>query len=283
MKRVVLAVLGGLLMLPGTMGAQNAGTTMAFDVVSIRQNTSDVPPDKREVGAGPTADGFHIKNLPAGVLLLSAYAPSVGGAAFFNPQQITGMPDWMMRDRYDVDARVGAADMAAWQDPAKQPEMLHAMLQQMLEQRMKLKVHREMKDVPVYELTVAKGGLKGAAQPSKAAPGADTLKGARVQTLPGGAVVMPGSKPGEYKVYNATMASLGVMLQNLAGRPIQNHTGLDGGYDLTFQLDEEPGMSRQDMGAMLVDALGELGLKLQPAKGQVETLVVDHAETPTEN
>ena len=129
-----------------------------FDVVSIRRDEAGGP---QHIGVA-TADGYQMKNLFLGYLIMTGYVPQTGGAAFYAEDQVTGMPAWLMGDddHYDVDAKVNPADLSDWQNPAKQPIMLQSMLQAMLEDRLKLVVHRSTKETSVYLLAVGKNGPK---------------------------------------------------------------------------------------------------------------------------
>ena len=110
-----------------------------FAVVSIRRDNSGGP---QHIGV-TTADGYQMKNLFLGYLLLTAYVPQTG-AAFYSANQFIGMPAWLTGDddHYDVDAKIDEADLADWQNPATQPAMLRSMLQALLEDRLKLVVYR---------------------------------------------------------------------------------------------------------------------------------------------
>jgi uncharacterized protein (TIGR03435 family) len=129
-----------------------------FAVVSIRENNSGGP---RHIGVA-TADGYQMKNLFLGYLIRMAYVPQTGGAAFYFVDQLIGMPAWLTGDDdcYDVDAKVDEVDLTDWQNPAKQPAMLRSMLQAMLEDRLKLVVHRSTREAPVDLLVVGKNGPK---------------------------------------------------------------------------------------------------------------------------
>jgi uncharacterized protein (TIGR03435 family) len=147
-----------------------------FAVVSIRQNNSGGPV---HIGVA-TADGYQMKNLFLGYLFLSAYAPQTGGAAFYSVGQIVGMPAWLEGndDRYDVDAKVDEADLADWQNPAKQPAMLRSTLQAMLEDCLTLVVHRSTREAPVDLLVVGKNGPKfKETNPGKLHPGSSPMPG----------------------------------------------------------------------------------------------------------
>jgi uncharacterized protein (TIGR03435 family) len=231
---------------------------------------------------GPTADGYR-SHQPLALLLLTAYVPQVGGAAFYTIDQIKGLPDWMMSDGYDIDARIADEDRTEWQKPEMQKVMLRAMLQAMLAERCKLAVHRELKETRVTSLVVAKGGPKfKETDPTVEHPGG--------QKMPFGGVLVGHGEDG-MSFYDTSMASFASLLSSWAngGRPVQDKTGLTGRYDFTLKSgtqgwpadDAEPGVS--PLAEMFLSGLNNLGLKLDSEKGQVETLVIDHIERPTEN
>ena len=269
-----------LAVLPGVAWTQPSATpakTPVFDVVSIHENKSDNV--IREYG--PTASGYHGRGEAPFVLLITAYVPSDGNAGLYNPNQIEGMPDWMVHGQYDIEAKVAEEDLTAW----KRPEVQRAMLEQMLADRFKLAVHREYIEKPVYDLEVAKGGPKF--KPSETTDLATIrLKYPAAAALPGGIAVVLGPKPQERTLIGVTMADLGILLDKGMGRPIVDKTGLTGRYDISLELDMSPGVdgTRPDPVAVVIDALREqLGLKLEPAKEKVEELVIDHVERPSDN
>ena len=266
---------------------------MSFDVVSVRENKN--PPGAMPV-FGPTPDGYHATGMPLILPLLTAYVPQTGGATFYTEGQISGLPDWVTRDRFDIDAKVSEADQAEWQKPASQPAMLRAMLQTALAERCKLAVHRNTKEVSVMFLEVGKNGPKfKETNPAEEHPGGITL--------PFGGILVP-NRDG-MNLYGASMASLATLLSGMGNRgaPIVDKTGLTGKYDLVLKRPEgmgggpgsgpgagpgggpgsQPGaMSASDPGAPMF-SVEALGLKLQSGKSIVETLVIDHMERPSAN
>jgi len=254
---------------------------MAFDVVSVRENKN--PPNGMPA-FGPTPDGYHATGMPMILPLLTAYVPQTGGATFYTESQISGLPDWATRDRYDMDAKVSEADQAEWQKPASQPAMLRAMLQSALADRCKLAVHRNTKEVSVLFLEVGKNGPKfKETDPAEEHPGGITL--------PFGGIIVP-NKDGA-NLYGASMASLATLLSGMGNRgsPIVDKTGLTGKYDLFLKRPESmgPGPGAQPGGVSAPDpgspmlSVEDLGLKLQAGKSIVETLVIDHMERPSAN
>jgi uncharacterized protein (TIGR03435 family) len=259
---------------------------LAFDVVSIRPNTSA----QNQMGPpvfGPTPDGYRMVNMPLAFAIMTAYVPQAGGGALFTPDSFKGLPPWAMQDRFDVVAKVSEEDLPEWQKPAAQTLMLQAMLQAMLAERCKLAVHREMKDTSVYFLTVGKGGPKfKEVNPADAAPAG--------VTLPGGAVLAQ-SNDG-MRMYDTTIGLVTTMLSEMGGmgglgRPVLDKTGLTGRYDIVIKRQDMmppppasgDASSPPDPASMVMSMADALGLKLEPGKGQMETLVIDHMEKPSEN
>jgi uncharacterized protein (TIGR03435 family) len=218
--------------------------------------------------------------------------------------QISGGPDWINTDGYDIEARVEG-------NPSKRQLLL--MLQSLLEDRFKLKVHRETRELPVYALTVAKSGLKlqppkeescitedpNAPEPSEPpkpiAPG-------QPPKFPCGLAVVMLNRPGPRMLGGkVSITDLAQSLTNLLGRTVIDNTRLTGRFDihLEFALDEalagllgpnappfrrqEPGPGDLDSPSIFAAMQEQLGLKLEATKGPVEVLVIDHVERPTEN
>ena len=253
-----------------------------FAVVSIRKNNSGGP---KHIGVA-TADGYQMKNLFLGYLLLTAYVPQTGGAVLYSVDQFLGMPAWLISDddHYDVDAKVDEADLADWKNPAKQPAMQRSMLQALLEDRLKLAVHRSTREAPVYLLTVGKNGPKfKETNPGELHPGA--------RPMPGGGTLSSEVKEDQMTVhyFGISIAQLARWVLGDAGRPVEDKTGLAGRYDVTIQRPalqtgtQQGGISAPDLGPSAASIADQLGLRLEPAKGQVETLVIDHVERPSPN
>jgi uncharacterized protein (TIGR03435 family) len=252
---------------------------MAFEVVSIKRNIG--PPAAGGMGSqnlGPTPDGFRLLNLPLIGLFQIAYAPS-DEAGFLRGNLISGAPDWLNGgERYDVIAKVADEDLAQWRSsPPRQNAMMRTMLQSLLAERMKAAVHHETKEVSVYDLVVGKNGPKF----KVAETVGDELKAKHpnASMAPGGAMIGRTDNPMKVELYAVPMTMLaGVLLSNVVGKPVMDHTGLTGRYDLALE------MPAPDGGESIFTAVQEqLGLKLEPAKGTVETLVIDHVERPSEN
>jgi uncharacterized protein (TIGR03435 family) len=252
---------------------------LRFDVLSIRRNRSGGP----QIFGKVTPNGFEMRNMFLAAAIVTAYVPTIGGAARYSDGQVVGMESWLIRDdyRYDLDAKVDEAGLSDWQNPAKQPAMLRAMLQNMLADRLKLKVHRSTKEERIYALVIGKGGPHfKESVPGESHPGA--------YPNPGGGMLLVERKDGWLTTHWFGI-SIGQVVSMLSpeGRPAQDKTGLTGKYDVTLVQPEPLGAGTPQVQATPplspVERADQLGLKLVPSQGEVETLIIDHVEQPSEN
>lgn len=267
--------------------AQTVGKPMAFDVASIRRNVDETgrcSPDQ----ILPTQNGFHMTNCRLFMAVGAAYVPTTGNPLdYLVHQRIVGIPKELSEEQYNIEARISDSDAKAWQDPAQRNEMLHAMMQTLLAERCKLVVHREMRETPVYALVVAKNG------PKLKAPDPAVAKAVRAQHsdavgVPGGSgFFVRGGKNGHIDIYGATIGTLALLLYPPAGRPVVDKTGLTGLYDMHLDMGQAGPPAADGSGEPGVSVFSELqeqlGLKLEPAKDQVEYLVIDRIEAPSPN
>jgi uncharacterized protein (TIGR03435 family) len=217
--------------------------------------------------------------------------PPVSDRLFWQP--IDGSPDWFATDGYTIDAKSAGLEG---------PEMMRGpMMQALLEDRFKLKIRRESREVPVYELTAAKGRLKVPAaregncimdaastgwEPGQ--PDPPRLCGMLLRDSNGGADV-PGT----------TIGNFCRQLSDIADRDVIDKTGISGVFDFHFEASSAepsihgmPGLGDSAMSrprgaaetaalfSLVRDSLPKLGLKLVRAKGTGEFLVIDHVEKP---
>jgi uncharacterized protein (TIGR03435 family) len=239
---------------PAPQQQSSPTTAFSYDAVTIK-------PDPDGHGFFKLSpDSFSMGGMPAWVLIRSAYGVLL-------EDQVSGLPGWAKSEPIAVEAKMDpdtarALEKLPMMERWKQSQL---MLQTMLADRFALKVHRETRDLPIYELTVAKGGLK--------------MK----QTAPDGSGGNASYASGKVTAHQISIESLAANLSFAVGRVIVNKTGLDGGYD--FALDYAPdGADASDTRPSIFTALEEqLGLKLEPARGPVDVIVVDHIERPTAN
>ena len=203
-------------------------------------------------------------------LILSAY-----GLRDF---QLTGGPDWLNTSTWEVAAKIDPPDPPpAKADPAYDAwnQRRTQRLQSLLAERFGLKCHMTTKELPVYELVVAKGGSK--------------LTETKAEEDKRGSTNIEGRNHKSVGTFTGvTTKSLAAMLSGEAGRMVLDKTELTGSYDftLTWANDDEPTAANADAasGPTLFTAVQEqLGLKLESSKGPVEVLVIDSVEKPGEN
>ncbi len=205
-------------------------------------------------------------------------------------QAIKGSPAWINSDRYTIDAKSDS--------PESQEMMRGPMMQALLEDRLKLKIHREVREVPVYELTVAKGGPKLQKAQEGSCVTVDFAKGPPERT-PGqpptvlcGMVRMSSTNDG-LDMHGATMADLCRQFSVSMEGDVVDKTGLTGVFDVHLELSlPDIGYTpTDDGGAILIPtdgtaisiAVQKLGLKLERTVGPSEFLVIDSIERPSEN
>ncbi len=147
------------------------------------------------------------------------------------------------------------------------------MLQRLLEERFNLKSHREMKELPVYALIVGKNGPK--------------FK----ESSPDAGVISKHGVNGRNQTITLAKATMGSLADDIRGdfgidRPILDKTGLTGTYDIKLEATPEFRINRgstSDTISVFTAVREQLGLKLEPEKGPVEVLVIDHVERPSED
>jgi len=244
----------------------------AYEVVSIKL----ADPGDRDAAWENLPNGFDFKDMPLVGLIYSAYGITLNSL-------ISGLPEWVKTDRYIVSARADEDTAEAWKKLSKSDlqKQQHLMLQALLADRCQLKIRREVKELPAYDLVIAKGGLKM----KEAAPDEKEYTMVKNTTFYGG------SNEGEYTITRTTHAgtALGLAqdLPDSAGRVVVDKTGLGDktfDYELKWSSSGQAPQDGGDAGPSLFKALEEqLGLKLVPAKEPVDTFVVEHMERPSAN
>jgi uncharacterized protein (TIGR03435 family) len=154
------------------------------------------------------------------------------------------------------------------------------MLQAVLADRFHLKVHSETRVVPTYDLVLAKDGPK-IKEVAPADVDADA-KDSEHAKHPGMMTMGPGMFKGEALPMGSIVNQISFVLE----KTVTDKTGLKGKYnvDLKWKPEDSGPSTGDDAGVSIFTAVQEqLGLKLVPTKGPVETLVIDHVEQPTEN
>ena len=230
---------------------QPGAAVLRFDVVSIRENTGGAAGGD---GRMSLRDGFlQVNNLLLKSLITSAYGVHEG--------LIFGLPRWAEEAHYDIRAKVTDADPIVLTTMSR--EQRRALMVAMLEGRFQLKVHPVTRELPVYDLIVTKGGPRISESTRE--------QHAEVHKL-------------EFTGTAVPILGLSSFLEELVGRSVVDKTGLKGAYDFRLQWEPDETVADHDAFPSIFTALQEqLGLKLQPNKGPVKTLSVDHLERPSEN
>jgi uncharacterized protein (TIGR03435 family) len=301
-SRLLLALVGAPLMAPPIVAQPSvASQTMVqpaarpqFEVASVKscKEGETVPAGQGGAKGGGRSGGsvspgtLDMPCLPVKFFIQMAYIDYANGQ--FNlfssiGNRIEGAPGWIESERYRINAKADG--------PASPGTMRGPMLQALLEDRFKVKVHRETRELPVYALTVAKNGLKV----QRTAEGGCALRDlTQIQTPPG-----PGQNPWcgtlralisrtsgrrTFDGFGVTLAELSQRLAASAGRPVIDKTGITGMFDFHLQFaPDDAAPSDEPAAPSFFTALGELGLRLDPAKGPVEFLVIDRVERASEN
>jgi uncharacterized protein (TIGR03435 family) len=268
-KRLLIAVAGVCALslvgaaqdatLPASRVAQGqaaAATLMEWDVISVK------PTDKCTAGSGMqiTTDGVHMFCLPVRALIQIAWAINEGSRVF-------GAPVWAKEVMYDIDAKVAGEDAATF-GKLKVGER-NRMLQALLQRRFNLKAHLDSRELPVYDLVVAKGGPKlKEATPDEAAKAMLWLR-----------------SRGEIDSTSMPLHSLPSMLARELDRPVVDKTGLTGNYDFTLRFATATAATSdsQDDPSIFTAVREQLGLKLEPSKALLDVLIIDNLEKPTDN
>ena len=237
---------------PGMMAA---GADPDWEAVTVK------PTDPNDATSHINIQGRHVMIEGESVQAMLKFAFSVQGSS-----QIVDAPDWMKTARWDVS---GVPDL-----PGK-PNLpqFQSMMRKLLEERFGLALHHEQREMPVFALTVAKGGPKMA-------------KSANQELGPGNNGGAGPNGVEDHRYSNTAMKDLALMLMIYANRQIVDQTGLQGRYDFELRWTKDEANAPTDGSAPpgLFTALQEqVGLKLEAVKAPADVLVVDKVERPNAN
>ena len=238
-----------------------AASVPAFEVSVVRLNHSGGGGSSSNMKSGRfTATNVTLKN----IVEYSAYG--------LPGPRIVGGPKWFDSQRFDIEAKMTDADAAAVQklDRDQRRIQIQAMFQQLLTDRFKLVAHWETREMPVYDLVVGKNG-------THMTPSKETGGGTH-------------TSDGEFMATGVTMEdmarSLTQELSGELGRVIVDKTGIVGRYDVSLKWTPDRGASGDsdaaspDAAPIFTAIQEQVGLKLEPAKGPVQVLVIDRLEMP---
>ncbi len=229
----------------------SAQTPLAFEAASVKP----APPDKGSVMyyRTPPSGRVSVSNATLKLLIQNVYR--------VRDFQAVGGPAWLAKDGWDIEATPGA-NVSAPVTPEQRDEMFKTLFAD----RFHLVLHRETKELPVYDLVIAKGGSK--LRPSGDEPGYGM------------------TNTGSITFKKTTVSTFANVLSGVLGRKVIDKTGLQGNFnvDLHWTPDDRADAHPEDAGPSIFTAIQEqLGLRLESSKGPVEILVIDRAEKPEEN
>ena len=296
-----IAAPGAMFLLAGFVAARTARAPRqdvqaqpSFEVAMIKPNHTGSGSHHTDYDHGR----FVAVNVTVKSLILRAYDMA--------DYQISGAPDWVSSDYYDITAKMddSAADALAKLPPEQEIVQYRLLFQRLLADRFHMKVEHETKQLPIFALVVAKGGIKFS--PTKLPPagtaGVDSSSDAGQPHR--GTSTSGNGRDSVATVYGEKLTALAEVLSRqpeLEGRKAVDQTGLTGEYDFTMKWSREREANRQergsdrgegsagvqpvdDSGPSLFAALQEqLGLKLESRKGPVDTIVIVHIERPSDN
>jgi len=217
--------------------------------------------------------------------------------------QLIGGPSWMDSARFDVQGRLETGG------PPLPAQQLQLMVQSLLEERFRLKTHHETREMPIYNLIIAKDGLKMKLS-SDQTPTDGT--GSTVGGLPprGTGRMSLGPAGATMTAHAIPMANVIGFLQGQTDRIVVDKTGLKGLYDVQLRFSPEGGdfvpgglgppvgvggpgnsMTGRDTPltagepnpSIFTAVQKQLGLRLEPSKGRVQVIVIDSVQKPSEN
>jgi uncharacterized protein (TIGR03435 family) len=270
--------------------AQDADSKSTFEVASIKVAAA-VDPLSQRMPTPRDPGRFIRRDTPLSILIMTAY--------HLNGFEYSG-PSWLTSARFDITAKVA--------EGATQAQQM-VMLQNLLAERFGLKVHREKREMPAYDLVIAKGGVKfkeyvPPPPPKEGDPPPAPFK--FTLDADGYPVAHPGggwlSMNGKWALHDdITMERFARILMGQLQRPVHDATGLAGTYDLAMRWVEgvdapsagaEAGADNAGLAApsgnggpgLFAALQSQLGLKLESKKGMAQVLVVDQCERmPAEN
>ena len=245
---------------------------LTFDVVSIKPNTSG----SGSMSVGMRGDRLNFVNGTAFTVVMNAYSHETF--------HIYGAPGWMMSERYDITA------VSPIGTPTR--EQYHALMRALLADRFQFKAHTEVRQLPTYRLVRA--GADASLGPRLQKTDTDCMAVARdrsggpprMSAVTGGPVCGGRGGMGVYAMSGTAMADVARSLSSELGRKVTDETGLEGAYDVLLQWTPENRSAAgtpDEFGSIFTAVQEQLGLKLEPQRSEVEVLVIDHVEHPSEN
>jgi len=264
----VAATLGVLLLTATALVSQE----VRFEAAVFRLNPSG--DSGTSIGQRPGGQ-YVMTNGPIGMLLRNAFGPQNG--------ELIGAPGWVTSERYDLIATANGTTSS---------DDLRLMLRTLLVDRLKLQAHLEPREQPVYFLIVARPDGRLGPNLERTSRDCAAVAAATRAGLPAPVLKPPanGGDPcgtrataGEVLAGGITMDVFARNLGSRAGRVVFDRTALEGYFDLTLRFSRDQDPANPDAPSIFTALQEQLGLKLEPGRAPLQTLVIDHIERPTEN
>lgn len=270
------------------------GIGISFDVVSIKPNNNPNPKGGYGVTIPPEGDSIDIDFFTTEDIVQWAYHL----VNAWRDEQYDGAPKWFSTDRYDIRAKVADRDVEAWRKLDK--EARRHVLRKVLAERFHLACHfAAVENQPVYNLVVAKGGLKiKEAKPGEISPYKFHVAGDPSTPYSGPGITTRPSpdRPNHwisvFQQLDMTSLINSDFFIDVVDHPVIDKTGLTGVYNYSLDFNSRPltaaakpeGEAPEPDSPDIFTALErQVGLKLEAGRGPVRHLVIDHIEKPTED
>jgi len=293
LTRFVLATLGCAELSLIGLAQSPTSDRPSFEVASVKPNAAG---DNRVMIQSMPGGRFRASSVALNMLMTYAYR--------VRDFQIVGGPDWMRSDRWDIQAKAeeGSVPPSSGPPDPSVPDPLALRTQSLLEEQFHLKFHRETRELPLYELVVAKNGPKLQVSedqtplrpPERGAPPQPPVKPGG--PMPRGSMRM---SPGTIDAAAVPLSNFIMAISQQLGRSVIDKTELKGLYDIKLQWTPEfgPGAGPKPQGppggpepppppadpsgpSIFTAIQEQLGLRLVSTKGPVEVLVIDGAQKP---
>jgi len=267
-------------------GQSQGGARLAFEVASVKLNSST---DRRGMGIQILPGGRFVASAPVFVLAAIAYDVPL------QSDRMTGGPDWLRTERYDIEATPDKDAFPASISAKDRNDKVHSMLQTLLAERFKIVIHRDIKELPVYALTVKDSRkLQKAAVEEK-----DCLEVTKSPQDPASCHTFSGGQGQGIHAQAVSLPDLASYASSWADRPVIDKSGLLGLFNIQTEgwapmrprPPRPPGQepTAEDLAfadparPTLFQIFDRLGLKLESQKAPVEMFVIESAERPSEN
>ena len=268
---LILPVVVGVLFAPMLLAQTPAATLPSFEIASIKPDPDPGHRSGHNIHIHEKNGYYTASGVTAKYLIKDAYGLT-------SDEELSGGPEWISSDPYSIEAKFDPAAEAKWTYREKRLQM-RLLVQSLLADRFQLKISHQTKELPVFNLVIAKGGPK---------IGPSTGNGDHQSN--------DGHNEGNIEIYALKNEPIASLIDDLSrepeldGRLVIDRTGLTGFYTFNWKwtrqsdsIDTTAYNGATDPPSLWTALQEQLGLKLESAKGPVDTIVIDHIDKPTPN